>query len=99
MPLPRHVSWDECIRAFRRAGFVRAAESPSNVILASAGRAVLLRRVPFFEETVLRDALRSAGLSDPRFVALLSEGLDASSSSSPSPAELQATPQFASRLA
>jgi hypothetical protein len=77
MPRLQDVSWAACIQAFRRAGFVRAAESPSNVLLVSAGRTVLLRRVPILDETVLQAALRSAGLSDERFVALLSEaGVD-----------------------
>jgi hypothetical protein len=74
MPCLDNVSWAACIQALRRAGFVRAAESPSNVILVSAGRTVLLQRVPVLDETSLQDALRSAGVSDERFVALLSEG-------------------------
>ena len=70
-----NVPWVECIEALRRAGFVRAAESPSNVILVGGGRTVLLQRVPILEEMALQGALRSAGLSTPRFLALLSEGV------------------------
>jgi hypothetical protein len=70
-----NVSWDECILALRRAGFVQAAESPSNVMLVSAGRTVLLQRVAILEETALDDALRSAGLGRPQFRALLAEGI------------------------
>jgi hypothetical protein len=87
MPVLSNVSWADCLLAFRRAGFVRAAESPANVMLVSGGRTVLLQRVPVFDETVLRDALRSAGISGLRFVALLAEGVDASSDSSSTPAE------------
>ena len=70
-----NVSWAECIQAFRRAGFVRAAESRANVMLVSASRTVLLRRVPVLEATVLEEALRSAGLSGSQFLALLAEGV------------------------
>jgi hypothetical protein len=69
-----NVSWTECIEALRRAGFVQAAESPSNVMLVSAGRTVLLQRVPILDERVLKDALGAAGLSVSKFLALLSEG-------------------------
>jgi|HubBroStandDraft_6_1064221.scaffolds.fasta_scaffold190930_2 hypothetical protein len=72
-----NISWAECIRALRRAGFVPAAESHHNVMLVSAGKAVLLRRVPFLDETVLEDALRSAGLTGAQFLALLAEGVAA----------------------
>jgi hypothetical protein len=75
MPRLRDVSWASCIVAFRRAGFVQVAESPSNVVLVSAGRTVLLERVEILEETVLEDALRAAGLSGPKFITLLSEGI------------------------
>jgi hypothetical protein len=75
MAFPHDVSWVDGIRAFRRAGFVRAAESPSSVMLVSAGRSVLLQRVPVFDETVLREAVRSAGLNGPLFMELLSRGM------------------------
>jgi hypothetical protein len=70
-----NVPWAECIQAFRRAGFVPAAESRANVMLVSASRTVLLRRVTVLEETVLEEALRSAGLSGSQFLALLTEGM------------------------
>jgi hypothetical protein len=69
------VPWAACTQALRRAGFVRVAESPSNVVLVSAGRTVVLRRVPILDETMLQDALRCAGLSDAAFIALLSEAI------------------------
>src|SRR5579862_1964579 len=96
MPLLSNVSWAEGIRAFRRAGFVRAAESPASVVLVSAGRTVLLQRVLVFDEVILRDALQSARIGDARFRALLSEGGDASPDASSTPAERKATPQPAS---
>lgn len=70
-----NVSWAACIQALRRAGFVRAAESPSSVMLVSAGRSVLLRRVPILDKSILEAALRAAGLSTATFVGLLPEGL------------------------
>jgi hypothetical protein len=75
MPSLCNVSWGECIQALRRAGFVQAAESPSNVMLVSAGRTVLLQRVAIFEEPVLMAALRAAGLSRSTFLSLLPEGV------------------------
>ena len=86
-----NVSWDECIRTLRRAGFVPAAESPSKVMLVSAGKTVLLQRVAILDETILQDALRSAGLSEPRFRALLAEGVaEALVPSSPVPSPRRA---------
>ncbi len=75
MPFLDNVSWTACIEALRRAGFVWAAESPSNVVLVGAGRTVLLHRAPILDETVLQHALRCAGLSDAAFIALLSEAV------------------------
>ncbi len=75
MPPLCNVSWAECIEALRRAGFVQAAASPSNVVLVSAGRTVLLQRVAIFEEAVLMAAIRAAGLSRSTFLALLPEGV------------------------
>lgn len=75
MPSLCNVSWADCIQALRQAGFVQAAESPSNVMLVSAGRTVLVQRVAIFEEAVLMATIRAAGLSRSTFVALLSEGV------------------------
>jgi hypothetical protein len=61
MPLVSIVPWADCIRALRGAGFVCAAESPAAVVLVRAGRSVLLRRVPAFDEPELVAALRGAG--------------------------------------
>jgi hypothetical protein len=65
------ILWADCIRALRRAGFVCAAESPAAVVLVSAGRSVLLPRVPAFGEFELLAALRAARLSAEEFLALL----------------------------
>ena len=67
------VLWADCIRALRRAGFVCAAESPAAVVLVSAGRAVLLLRVPALDEMALLATLRATRLSVEDFAALLSE--------------------------
>ena len=65
------ILWADCIRALRRAGFVCAAESPAVVMLVSAGRYVLLPRVPALDESAVLDALRAARLSAEDFLALL----------------------------
>jgi hypothetical protein len=65
------ILWADCIRALRRAGFVCAAESPAAVVLVSAGRSVLLPRVPALGELELLAALRAARLSAEEFLALL----------------------------
>jgi hypothetical protein len=67
------VLWADCIRALRRAGFVCAAESPTAVMLVSAGRAVLLPRMRALDEIVLIATLRATRLSAEEFVALLGE--------------------------
>jgi hypothetical protein len=67
------VLWADCLRALRRAGFVCTAESPTVVMLVSAGRAVLLPRVPALDEIVLLATLRAARLSAEEFAALLQE--------------------------
>jgi hypothetical protein len=43
-------------------------------MLVSAGRSVLLQRVPVLDESILQAALRAAGLSDAAFVELLGRG-------------------------
>ena len=96
MSCPGNVPWAACIQALRRAGFVRAAESPSNVVLVGAGRSVLLHRVPILTEAMLRHALRCAGLSDAAFIALLShatpERLPAIAHARASESDASATP-------
>jgi hypothetical protein len=71
MRLERNIPWDDCIRLLRGAGFVCAAESPAAVVLVSAGRSVVLRRVPAFDEPELVAALEVAGLRRERCLALL----------------------------
>jgi hypothetical protein len=65
------VLWSDCIRAFRRAGFVCAAESPASVVLVSAGRCVFLPRVPVLKEMSLRAVLHASGLSTEAFLDVL----------------------------
>lgn len=67
------VLWADCLRALRRAGFVCTAESPTAVMLVSAGRAVLLPRMPALDEMVLLATLRATRLSAEEFVELLGE--------------------------
>jgi hypothetical protein len=68
------VLWADCIRALRVAGFVCAAESPTAVVLVSAGRSVLIPRVPALDERALLATLRATRLSGDEFLALLGRG-------------------------
>jgi len=65
------ISWDDCLRALRRAGLVCAAESPTAVMLVNAGRCVLLPRAPMLDESALFAALRATRLSGQEFLMLL----------------------------
>lgn len=61
----------DCIRALGRAGYACAAESPTVLMLVSAGRVVVLPRRPALDEAVMLATLRTTGLSAEEFVALL----------------------------
>jgi hypothetical protein len=74
MRLDARLPWADGIRVLRDAGFVCAAESPAAVVLVRAGRSVVLRRVPAFDEPELVAAVQGAGLSGEMFRGLLDAG-------------------------